>query len=262
MKWLIYKRGTIHPYRVDMIVRGIFKYSKKIVGQDVSTLYINKKDKLWWAWNKFDLKRAFNSILKKCQNPSSFSKHLKEFQNYYQKLEKRTKSIINLNLQNLKDQELIEKYDYLDEICIPVLGASLVDVDAIDIFLEDFLIQKLKIFLPKNISLMKILELYKNLFKTSYQTYLIQQEKEIIKLALRKNIKDKDIDNLYVKFWWTNLGWENVKPYNRNYFLKKIFNYQKKNNLNNIFTLCSLAQWRCKFLTNIVKVGIIRTWLI
>jgi hypothetical protein len=43
-----------------------------------------------------------------------------------------------------------------------------------------------------------------------------------------------------------------------NYLRRKWFSLY----LNNIFTLCSLAQWRCKFLTNIVKVGIIRTWLI
>ncbi len=85
--------------------------------------------------------------------------------------------------------------------------------------------------LDKNISSEEIEDIYKNLTQTSYRTYTNEQEIAVIKLALEKNFSDEAISKLHKKFWWTNLGWENMKPHSLAYFKNLVKQKSKKKNL-------------------------------
>ena len=227
MKWILYKRGTIPLYRADLVLRGVLKCSKKMNGEFVSTFYMNTGPLLEWSWGEKQMKKLIIIIAKKCNKPASFLKHFKKLMKCGAQSIRAAEKIRAKNLKGINNQQLLKQYDFLDKCCLPAEGLFDLDIDAFDIFAEELVIKKLEEELPK-LNNSKIIEIYRQLFRPLYQSYITEREKEIMKLVSKKKVSLNDIEKIYRKFWWTNLGWENVIPYDKNYFIEIIEKYKKK----------------------------------
>ena len=103
-------------------------------------------------------------------------------------------------------------------------------IDVIDIVFEDFIRNKVEKELSQKHK-KELDNIYGKISIPIYQSYIEQEKREIIQLALKKNINKRDINKIYDKFWWTKLGWENMNPHTLEYFKKEIEKYRKKKNL-------------------------------
>ena len=231
MSWIIYTRGTIHPHRVDTVLKSIYDYSAKLLGVEFyQTLYINIGNKLWWSWNKKETEILGEHILKICSDNAKKEKHFKDLDKLANAAIKASENLIGKDLKKYSNEKLDKAYDDLYKKIAPVHGILNPEIDIVDIIFEDFLKRRIKKELTKKYY-KKLLDVYSQISIPAYQSYINQEEKEIIKLALKKNVSNKDINKIYNKFWWTKLGWENMTPHTRGYFEKEIKKYKKKKNL-------------------------------
>ena len=230
MKWIIYKRGTIYPYRSEMYLRGVFYYCKKFNGNFVETLYLNRGKVLWWTWNEKQLHQVGERIIRLSSDKKLFSKHLSSLEKVCTEAIKGAGKIRKTNLGLLSNQDLIKKYEFLDKAVLPANGFLGVDVDAFDIVFEKFFMDEIKKELKEKRLSEDFNIIYKKLSRPLYLSYSIRQEKEILELALKKKNNPFEIEKLYEKLWWTKLGWENGTPYNKEYFIREINKFKKSGN--------------------------------
>ena len=225
MKWIIYQRGTIYPHAADMFLRGVLEYSEKLAGGFVSTLYINLGPKLFWSWRRADMMQLIKIILRKIGHPRKCRLHLHKLFTISQRAISVADRLRHTNLKNFSKQKLIKQYAMLDRTLLPANGLLGVDVDAIDIGFKSFFIKALS--QATGLRTEELIGLYKKISRPLYQSYILQQEKAILKSVLYDKTADKDIDKTYQRFWWTCLGWENIIPHTFNYFKREILKYQK-----------------------------------
>ena len=231
MKWFTYTRGTIHPHRIDQALLGIYKYASKLnEARFDNAMYINIDSKMWFVWSDKEIRGVGNKIIEKCSVISKQKNHFKKLEKYIKKANKASKKVKRLNLKKLSNKEIINKYNVLTREVMPAHGLLDIDIDAIDIVFEEFLQNKIKKEI-ENINQNEFAKIYQGLTIPIYETYVSKEKKDLIKLALKSRITRDDIGKIYQKYWWTSLGWENVKPHNRNYFEKRLNNkLTKKNN--------------------------------
>jgi len=62
----MYTRGTIHLHRLGNAFFGVHKFGKKLnVTPITKVLYALKDGKLWWAWDKKEVRVLGNTVLTK-----------------------------------------------------------------------------------------------------------------------------------------------------------------------------------------------------
>ncbi len=232
MKWLVYTRGTIHPHRLSLAFPSFREAGKKLIGIPIyDVLYINKGSKLWWAWDEDQINRVGDHILEIIKTRKNADNHFKKFTDWSKRAINASEKIRKLDLTKLSSRKLIDLYDFLYKEGLEAHASMNPIIDAIDVVFESFLEKKIRQELPIDINQKEFIRIYKSLVVPVYQTYISQQEIEIIKTALKKKIIDKDIDRLYNRFWWTKLGWENVAPHTREYFSDQVKKYLRQKNL-------------------------------
>ncbi|MFH1187692.1 MAG: PEP-utilizing enzyme [bacterium] len=232
MKWLFYTRGTIHPHRLSALLGGLNQYSDKQLGMPFhEVLYINEVDKVWWGWNKKEMKEIGNCLIKLCSNRKSRSAHFKKFENCSNSAIRASEKIRKIDLNRLTDKQLIEAYDYLYDNTAFALAITNILIDAVDIIFENYLQTIIKNELPVDINKNELLKLYKNLLVSNHVSYIQKQELKILQAASKKKVEDAS--KIYEKYWWTKLGWENMEPYIYEDFKNEIKKNTKKNNIDN-----------------------------
>lgn len=232
MKWVTYTRGTIHPHRMDQALIGIYKYASRLnEAKFDNAMYVNIGDKMWFVWNEKEIKNVGYKIIKKCSNKNEQKTHLKKMEKYANEAIKETDQVRSMSLNKLTDKELIGKYNRLTKKVAPAHGLLDIDIDAIDIVFENFLQAKIKRELKEEFTQAEFANLYNLLTVPLCETYVKKEEKDIIKYAIKNEIKKEYIDDLYDRYWWTNLGWESIKINNRDYFKNKLKKYKNDKNL-------------------------------
>jgi phosphoenolpyruvate synthase/pyruvate phosphate dikinase len=97
-----------------------------------------------------------------------------------------------------------------------------INVDTFDIVFDNYLFSYFaKEF--KNKDVLEIKNIYQEISKPACITYLHKEEMAILETSLKNKILKKDIEKVYKNFWWTSLGWENVKTKSYKYFEKLIY---------------------------------------
>lgn len=217
MKWYPWVRGTIHPHRADIIMRGLAE-AKLPDFKTVRALYINNQGNLWWSWHRQDFLELGEKLKIVLSSTARASKHFKIFDKYSAAAFKEVELIRSKDLTRLSNREIIKLYDQLFLAAYPVNIILAVDIDAFDTLLEDFLHEKIFGELARRCSLLEAEKIYRILAATTYRTYVNRQEVKTMELALRKDYSHRAVQRLWDEFWWTNLGWENMQPHSLNYF--------------------------------------------
>lgn len=232
MKWFVYTRGTIHLHRAAQILLGVHEYATKfneVRFEDI--LYIVEKSKFWWAWNDKEIRNLGRKILWKCSTQRGRLKHFKKVINYAQEAIAAAEKVRKTDLAECSDAQLTVLYDFLCQKSFPAQGLLGIDIDAIDVVFEDFLWEKIRKEIKTKINPTQFAELYKEISIPLYETYLAEEEKEVIKLVLKKSVSPQAVKKLYEKFWWTKLGWENMVPHELKDFVLRVKNYSKRKDL-------------------------------
>jgi phosphoenolpyruvate synthase/pyruvate phosphate dikinase len=232
MKWIIYTRGTIHPYRIDSYATGVFLYSKKMNGVFVSTLYINRGPILTWAWDDKQIREVGRRIFKKCKATKKFNQHINSLKLYSNLTIEAAETIRKIDLSLKTNQELIRLFEFLDKYLLKAHGFLGIDVDALDIVSDEFLFQELKKELGKKYSDEIIADIYKKTLQPIYRNFMVDLDKELMQAALKNKTQAVvAINKIYEKFWWTKLGWENLIPHSEKSLEKMVIEYRKTKNL-------------------------------
>jgi phosphoenolpyruvate synthase/pyruvate phosphate dikinase len=232
MKWFVYTRGTIHIYRLAHALLGVHEFATKLNNipfEDV--LYINEDSKFWWAWGDKEIRNLGKKILKKCSTKNGRRKHFQKLENCAEAAIVAAEKLRKINLARCSNEELIKLYEFFYQKSGPAQGLLDIDIDAIDVVFENFLRKKIRKEIKTKINPTQFAELYKEISVPLYGTYLAKEEKEIIKLALKKSVSPRAVKKLYDKFWWTKLGWESMAPYKLKDFVLRIKNYSKRKDL-------------------------------
>lgn len=228
-KWYWYTRGTIHPHRADLALLGIRHFASKLnVAKFYKILYINIGNKLYWGWDDKEIRNLGKKILAVCATAAGQKKHIARVRFYIKQALQAAAKVRDLDLRRYSNQELIKWYDYLLIKAAPAHGFLNVDIDAIDIVSEDWLVSIIKRNLPKSFSKDEFIQLYQTLATPIYESYLAKEERDIIKLAAQ-HYQIKEIKKLLDKHWWVTLGWESMRIRNTGYYkaaLKKFKNKQ------------------------------------
>jgi len=232
MTWLKYTRGQIKPFIIDPNIWGVYEFaSLKKESLITKCIYSNFGPKLWFCWEKEETERCGKKMVNFLRDGKSLKCHFDYFKKIAERAVGATEEIRAMDLKNLSDSDLVSLFDFLSEAAKEGLGMLAIDIDAMDYFFEDFLKKEIKKELGKIIKEKDFLEIYKQLTKTTYLSFVSQQEKEIIKIAISKRKKEEvvkeDIDRLQKKFWWTKIGWEDATPHKRSFFEKEIEKYSK-----------------------------------
>ncbi|MBW2981504.1 hypothetical protein KY343_01360 [Candidatus Woesearchaeota archaeon] len=233
MKWFVYTRGTIPLHRIAPALASINECSTKL--NDIlfdKLLYINEKDKLWFAWDKEQITEVGRKILEKIKTKEGKKTHFNKIKIFFDKAIKSSERIRKLNLKEFDNEEIIKLYKEHYDNCKEAHGLMDVNIDAIDIYPVEYLKEKIKKSLPKNIGSQEFIKIYTKLTTPTYKTYVKREEIELLKIAskIRKQnlsferIKP-DLKRVIDKFWWTSLGFESIDPKFEEDFLKALKEY-------------------------------------
>jgi phosphohistidine swiveling domain-containing protein len=234
MKWFVYTRGIVRLHRLAIPMAAVHDMASKLNGtrfEDI--LFIDKDSKLWFAWNDEDIRNVGAKILKKCAAARGQEEHFSTMKKLMDQANKAAEEVRQMDLKKISFIKLREVYDYLYQESTPAHALMNSDIDAVDIVFEDFLIKKIKYNLKSRINEIEFVEIYKKLATPIYQSYITNEEKGIIRLALKKKFEAKELKELCEKFWWTGLGWENVNPKQEDYFKKMVEKFKKADDLQN-----------------------------
>ena len=243
-KWIIYTRGQVPLHRVDVFDQFL-NFSKKFYGKDFSkVLYINEGDKVWWGWDKYEIDKIGEKLLKVLSNKEKAKNHIRNYKFYLKKGIRYSKKIRNTNLKNFSNSELIKFYNNLDKETGEAATLAYVDLDVFDDIFETFYENKIRELIGKRVKEKELLKIIEELSIPAFQSFVSKEEIEMIKISLRKEVKEKDLQILHDKFWWVSMGWENaekrslkdysdiIKKYKKNRSIKskltRLENYKKK----------------------------------
>jgi phosphoenolpyruvate synthase/pyruvate phosphate dikinase len=101
-----------------------------------------------------------------------------------------------INIDNVKENY----YEFFDKIN-PILGVSNVYIDAFD-------------------------EFYETNDKPIYSSYMAKLHNEL--LDLKNNYSENKLNAIIEKYWWTNLGWENMQPLTKEDIVKRLDHIHEK----------------------------------
>jgi len=220
MKWIPYSRGHIPLYRAAAVLLGVQKYTKKFDKQKVRTLYFNTETELLWSWHKKDIWACGKSLLERVSTKKGLTNEIGIRKTLMNLSNTAANKIISMDLKKLNYKELGKEYVFMKNTAIITQGATTVSIDSFDVVFEEFFYKLLRTFFKNKMSLKKFEKIYANLIRPICQSYSVIQHMDIIKAAMHPN-KD-NAAKLHKKYWWTNLGWENVVPHSQQYFKNEI----------------------------------------
>src|SRR3989344_4084997 len=218
MKWFAFTRGTIHQHRVDAPLRAVRELASKLNLSSVDeTLYINRGEKLWWAWDNEQIVRLSKEIIKLGADPLRLQKHFHVMEQYAVQAFKAADKIHTTDLSKLSDADVIERYEYLYNESKYAYALMNTDVDAIDIYPVEHLHILIKKSLPKEFLPEKVGAISFDLSTPAHISYIAEEEIELLRVALGKSEGNKSawvkvqMEEITENYWWTSLGWESMK---------------------------------------------------
>ena len=231
-----YTRGSVAVYRLCPPAKCIHQRATEVNGIKCNiSIQGNEEDKIHWSWSEEEIKNLGEKIWEETKTESGKQQHFQKIREVSHKTIQATKEIRKLDLTLFSDQELVERHqqfflDFRDGHALTGL-----DVDAIDIvpveLLKELLAQQLS-----NLNKKDFLEVEAKLLTPIFTSYVSAEEKAMLKLLIQ--VKDNKIPLLEIKnlpefkqiinkFWWTCLGWENVKLKTEQDYLKDLQHYQE-----------------------------------
>ena len=221
MKWHICTRGRVPLHRLAISLVGVYKFSSSLGGSPVENVfYFVNESKTWWAWDKQELRNLGQHVIKICSESASQEKHFQELEKYIKAANEVAEKVRTQDLTSLTNGQLAQMYDGLCNVAMPAQGWTASDIDAIDVVFEKFLLEKIAQELGDKGS--QVTELYRQISTPLYESFVTTEEKGKLQLALKSKITDKDIDDLYNQFWWTKIGWEDIRPHTKKNFVTTI----------------------------------------
>jgi len=227
MKWFIYTRGSIPPYRTDLFLQGFREnYAKAEDYKYFKLLMSNEGKKLWFAWSGKEAKEFGNILIKRLVNKNSFKKHCNKVESLSKKSIKLSKGIEKNNLERLNDREFSNLFKRTWKFFVLTNTYLGFDIDIFDIVFESFLYREFQKEFSG--SSKERQDIFQQISAPICKTYVQKEEAALLKVALKNKISEEDIKNLYKNFWWTSLGWESITPKTEKYFENEIEELRKK----------------------------------
>lgn len=235
-KWLIYTRGRVPLHRVDVFDQFL-NFSKKFYGKDFSrVLYIDEGSKVWWGWDKYEIEKIGKKLLKILSDKEKSENHIRKYKFYLKKGIRYSKKVRNTNLKNLSNSELIKFYNDLDKETGEAAALAYIDLDVFDDIFETFYENKIREIIRKKVSEKELSKIVEGLSIPVFQSFVSKEEIEMIKISLKKELKEKDLQELRDKFWWVSMGWENAKERSLKDYFNIIKKYKKNRSIKNKLT--------------------------
>lgn len=223
MSWLIYKRGKIEPFRAAIPLRAVFKFQKHASGAvQPRTFYVNTGEKLYWNWEKETFDRYWRKLVDFWRSPAKTKKHFETMAAQTARAIKAADRTIAWRLDKFSDDDLVKIHSRLLEAILPAHFILNTEVDAIDIFFTDFFKKIVAGELPAGTPPEIIDDVFKALILPVSRSYINKQERFILSLAVKRDFSLAAARRAYRRFFWTNLGWENMRPHSLEYFQKLI----------------------------------------
>jgi len=247
-RWRVYTRGTIHPHRFSIALTGHFKYSAELTGQKLARVFYfcegskapeakitrrkrghySEGPKLWFAWREEDVKSFGNFIYRKLRSPKERNRYFSKMDLCAKNAIKAAENIFKKDLSRCLDDQLLKLYDSVFEAGAMAHGIFNIDIDVFDAVFDNFLRKQVLKELSFSAGSPEFEEIYKELAPPAHKSYILDEEEAAISAALDPERTDAGAEKLFEKYWWINLGWENMKPHNKEYFLKAILKLRKK----------------------------------
>ena len=234
--WFIYTRGTIHLHRAATLLVGMSLYGSRYNGSSFkSTLYINLGPKLWWAWDEDEMIGVGKRILERTKTEKGKRKHFSLMKEVFDRAIRSSDYVRKKDLSGLSDKELDRLYKEHDKECYEAFGFLNIDIDAIDIYPVEFLKELIRKEVDGDEDY--FIREYNALTSPAHKTYVQDREESVLKIVKRlksdKNLMEnfnqgdystikKGLDELIDRFWWTGMGWENLNPNSRRFFIDTI----------------------------------------
>jgi phosphohistidine swiveling domain-containing protein len=96
------------------------------------------------------------------------------------------------------------------------------EIDVVDVGLEKFVKKQIARELSPSFRWDRLDEIFTVLTRPICLSYVNKMDMAINRLAWSKDFSQSALRRVYGKFWWTNLGWENMQPYSLKDFLDLI----------------------------------------
>ncbi len=232
-KWLIYTRGAIPLFRIELFIQGLFDYQKLNKDFEVKNIiFYNSGKKVWFGWKDGEIKKICRKIVKKCYD-RSIIEYLDDWQKQAKEIINFSNEFLKINLKKSSQKDLLMLFDKIYAQSFGPLAVLNTYIDAIDIVFEKELIKSLKKELVGKLDDNEFLNFYRQISKPIFLSYVALEEKELLKIKL--DLNNKNVQWLAINFWWTALGWEGLETKGIKYFsakLKKIDKKQAKKRLN------------------------------
>ncbi|MBU0472165.1 MAG: hypothetical protein KKF89_05850 [Nanoarchaeota archaeon] len=180
--------------------------------------------------------RAENKIIKSLEKKEN-NKIIKNMLSKTYKIIKVDEAFMKKKLSLSNNKKLIKTFEKFHKKIALEHAHTNTLIDAIDGKPSEVLKEKINNAIPKNISSKEKLKIIFNLINPLHTSFTKQEELAILKVVIDISKKNKSINNidkelkqLTKKYWWTDIGWENIKLKDEKYFKKEIAKLQKKLN--------------------------------
>ena len=210
-----------------------FATTKKHWGAGCTKIVFFVKDRyVHWYWNNADMKKLRETVIANVRNDKNFLKQLrKKWLGLLKKFDEVMKRIDKTNLKKMSDKGLIELYDefyakYLDEF-----GVVMASMDAFSMFTDQFFEPELKEFLRMKGKEAKFTEYYSVLTVPVEDSFLAQEEKDLLKILKAKK-QGKNIQKLLnehqQKYFWIQNNYAVQKKLSNGFFEERLKEFEKK----------------------------------
>ena len=225
MKWIVFNRGAVEMHRLACLIEGIQKFGAELNDCNFNTVIsATQGDKFWWAHRMDEIEELAKKILEKTKTKEGKEKHIDKIKAYANRAIKSSEKVRWLNLKELTDDEITEMYKEHSKESIFALAIMNTDIDALDQLAINLLKKKIKDELS-DINEEEFLKIFNALSMLAHNSYLSDEESEILRLVVKGN---KDASKVLNKYWWTSLGWECMKRKHEEDFLKAIEEWKLK----------------------------------
>lgn len=218
----IYTRGTIPLYRCYMALKAIHEQASQLLGLQCDMIaYSHEYGKLYWGWSDAEIRALGEKIWEKTKTTEGMKQHFSYLRRIAQEAIAAADAILLLDLKEYTSDELISKHKQYYQQVREAHAVMNLDVDAVDIVPVEYLRKEFKTFL-RTLDTKAFEEIYGKLTIPKYLSYVGEEQKLLLKLLIelkKNNIKVIDItktnyyrklESIKNKYWWTNLGWENM----------------------------------------------------
>lgn len=220
------------PFLAFCPLDAMYKNKKHPIGvKHPKSFYINEGEKLYWAWRKEDMEAFWKKLRSAVGNQYRMEKH---FSNLDGMIKQGLVMALKVKRMNLKSKGNDFLSSLMEEMIKKFIPAHLVmnsEIDVIDLYFEEYLREKLVSVLRKSVPKNVIPEVYEQLVSQVKPTYINKMEIDVLKAAIKHDFSFGTSERLFKKYWWTNLGWENMNPLRQSYFPKHIRIEAKKPDL-------------------------------